>query len=187
MDEFAIRIKQITDKSQGDRTEGEVEEMESLEWLGSLYYDPDIGVHLPAKNIMRCLRNAASTFSTTAAQKILNGLSVVTDRYPIEYDGPRQLEKLQQMEQFRWRTLVKVKTARVPRVRPIFRNWGVMIEMEMAEDVLDTPTLTRYIERAGRSQGIGTARKLGYGRFKGTLVADDARNGVTTQRAKAKA
>jgi hypothetical protein len=176
-DDFARRIKEITDKKQAQRTESDTRELETLEFLGSLYYDQEAGVHLPAKNIMRCLRNASASFSTTDAQKILNGFSVITDRYPINYEGPRDLATLQDAPEFRWRTLVKVKSARVPRVRPIFRRWSVTVEAEIAEDVLDLPTLNRYLERAGRSQGVGTARKLGYGRFSFELAGDGQVNG----------
>lgn len=166
-DEYVRAIKAITDKKTG-KTDADRAEMAKLEWYGGLYHDADIGVYVPSWNVIRCLERAGSITRKGAA--VIRAVSAVTDKLPLQYDGPRDLAKLYEMPEYRLRKMVGVQRGRVVRVRPIFRRWSLEFEAEFLEDVMNISDLERVAEQAGRSEGLGNARKLGFGRFKVEVI-----------------
>lgn len=160
-DEYARAIAEITGKRK--RTESDDLDIERFEWRGGLYYDAEMGVYVPAWNVVRCLERAATI--TRQGASLIRALAVTTDRLPLTYEGPKDLDALAHRPEYQWRTSVGVQRNKVTRVRPIFRNWGLSLEAEVLEDVLNPDDLRRIAELAGRSEGLGDARKLGYGRF----------------------
>ena len=145
------------------RTEEDAAQVARLEFLGGLYYDNDVGIHLPAWSFVRCCENAAKI--TRRGTTLLRAVALVTDRAPVRYDGPKEPAALWANETFRWRTGVVVKRDRIQRMRPIFRQWALDVELELQTDVLDESAFLEIAALAGRVAGLGTSRKLGYGRF----------------------
>jgi len=161
LDDYTKQIAEITGKKK--KTEADYADVEKLEWFGGLYYDPEVGIHVPAWNVVRCFERAATI--TKLGTTLIRALSVATLRLPLQYEGPASPEQLWKLAEFRWRVSVGVQRNKVTRMRPIFRHWGLDLEAELLEDVLDPDDLRRIIDLAGRSEGLGDARKLGYGRF----------------------
>lgn len=166
-DDYTRQIKAITSK-RSNKTDADREEIARLEWYGGLYHDREIGVYVPSWNLIRCFERAAAM--TRNGANVIRALSAVTDKLPLQYEGPRELAKLYALPEFRLRKMVGVGKNRVMRVRPIFRRWGLEFEAEFLEDVLNIEVLERIVEQAGRSEGLGDARKLGYGRFLVELI-----------------
>lgn len=166
-DEFARAIAEITSKRK--KTAEDAAAIERLEFLGGLYYDPDVGVYVPAWNVVRCLEEAAKIRRLGTA--LIRALSVTTDRVVVEYSGPRKPPELWEAPAFRFRKSVGVQRNKVMRMRPIFRKWSVCLQAELLADVLDPSDLTEIANAAGRSIGLGDARKLGYGRFVAAVAA----------------
>ena len=82
----------------------------------------------------------------------------------LEYDGPRTFEELWENERFRFSALVRVGQSRVPRMRPIFREWSSVVTLTI-EDILVNPDQVRkWLVAAGSQVGIGDWRPQ-YGRF----------------------
>jgi hypothetical protein len=175
-DSYTRQIAELTSKGQ-NRTEADEVEIERLEWYGGLYHAPDIGVYVPASNIVRCLRNAGAV--TRLGKKVQGGISMLTDRVPLEHGGPRDLAEMYADPQYTLRVAVGINRAKIMRVRPIFRTWRLGFEVELGEDVLDLAELEAVAERAGRSEGLGDGRTLGYGRFTATVTGNlqPGRNG----------
>jgi hypothetical protein len=168
-DSYTQAIAAITSKKT-NRTEADDAEIGRLEWYGGLYHAADLGVYIPAANIVTCLANAAKI--TKEGAKLKRGVSMLTDRIPLVYTGPRDPAELFVSPEFRLRKAVGVHGNTVMRVRPIFQAWALAFEVEMAEDVLNVEGLQAIAERAGRSEGLGDARILGYGRFHVTVASD---------------
>lgn len=165
-DEFTRLIADITAKKK--KTAADYEEIAHLEFLGGLYYDPDIGVHIPTWNIIRAFEDGGKISRQGTA--IVRAVAASTDRVKLEYDGPRKPEELWQIPSFRFRKAVGVNRNRVIRVRPQFRKWALTLQADILDDVIDLDDFSRIVEIAGRAVGIGDARKLGYGRFTATIV-----------------
>lgn len=135
--------------------------MES-EWSASMYHDDDIGPFIPALNIESCIAEAGKIHRL--GKTIRQAVQVVTDKAKLEYDGPRQKDKMWQAGRFADVRGVSVMGKKVMRCRPIFLNWAAEFDIEYMEDVIDRGDLVRVIEEAGRRIGIGTYRPR-FGRF----------------------
>jgi hypothetical protein len=173
LDPLAIELSRLTDKR--SRTEEEEREISDFEWFAGLYYEKELGTYIPAENIIRCLRDAATAWRLGEA--VFDFVHVTTDRYnqsgvpvvALQHDGPSDPRKLQKLDAFRLRRTVKIGRNRTPRTRPIFRTWNMAVDIDLDDQDLDLANFERIVERAGRLEGIGTARKLGFGRFTATL------------------
>lgn len=161
LDDYAKAIAEINSKTK--KTDSDYAEIARLEWYGGLYHDPEIGVYLPTWNVIRCLERGGTIIKKGTA--VIQALAVMSDKVAIRYDGPRDLAQLWERPEFRWRTTVGVQRNKVTRVRPIFRKWSLELEAELMDDVLNPSDFDRLAELAGRTAGLGDARKLGYGRF----------------------
>ncbi len=160
-DQYAKAIKEITDKRK--KTEADEEEIEKLEWFGGVYHDAEVGIHVPTWNVVRCLERAATV--TRQGSTLVRAVAVLGDKAPLVYDGPKDLSQLWEKPEHRWRTTVGVQRSKITRMRPIFRRWALELEAELLEDVMNPEDFVSIAKLAGRSEGLGDARRLGYGRF----------------------
>jgi hypothetical protein len=166
LDPLAAGLSELTSKSK--KTEEEQRAIADYEWKASLYYDKEIGPYIPAENVIRSFRDAATAWKL--GERVYDFVVVLDDKVPLQHDGPSELGKLAKREENRLRKTVKIGRNRTPRTRPIFRSWGLSFDIELEEDGLNFADLTRIAERAGRLEGLGDARKLGYGRFDAHLT-----------------
>ena len=169
-DDFAKSIAEITSKRK--KTPADEAEIERLEWYGGLYHDPDLGLYVPSWNVIRCLERAATI--TRQGTALVRALAVSSDKLALHYDGPRKLDELWSKPEFRWRTTVGVQRAKITRVRPIFRRWAVTLDAHLLDTVLSPDDFMRIAELAGTSEGLGDARRLGYGRFAASVAVAKA-------------
>lgn len=167
-DEIVRAIKEITDKGK-KQTDADRQQVARLEWFGGIYHEPDMGVYMPTWNIIKCINRGAVI--TKNGKDVLRSVSVMTDRVPLIYDGPKALEKLYDLKEFRFRKEVGIGQKKVMRVRPIFRRWSVELEAELIQEVMNPGDLLRVTETAGMSEGLGDARALGYGRFTVEMIS----------------
>lgn len=135
--------------------------MES-EWSASMYHDEELGPFIPAINIEACLAEAGKI--NRMGKTIKQAVQVLTDKAKLEYDGPRQKDKIWKAERFADVRGVGVNGKKVMRCRPIFLRWAAQFEVSFMEDVLDRADLVRSLEEAGRRIGLGTYRPR-FGRF----------------------
>lgn len=167
-DEIVRAIAEITKKG-SKQTDADRAEVARLEWFGGIYHDSEVGVHIPAWNVIKCINRGAVI--TRQGTDVLRAVSVLTDKLPLLYDGPRELVKLYDRPEFRFRKEVGIGQKKVMRVRPIFRKWSLEMEAELLEEAMNPDDLSRVATTAGLSEGLGDARKLGYGRFTVEMVS----------------
>jgi hypothetical protein len=166
LDPFAKAIAKISGKRK--KTEDDHVEMGHINFLGALYYDSKVGPHIPADNIQRSLLDAARI--TRSGPKVNQGVFIHSGTYPLEYDGPRDAEKLWADENFRYRKSIKVQTQRVMRVRPKFPQWSVTACGSVDTNILDFEELRDIANTAGTRIGLGDWRPR-WGRYTAELKA----------------
>ena len=145
------------------KTEADYAEMARLEWFGGLYHEPGLGIYVPTWNVHRSFERAGTI--TRQGTTVIRALAMLADKVPVEYDGPKEPAKLWDRQEFRYMAAVGVQRNRVMRMRPIFRQWKLSLDVMMLEDVINLSDFTEIASLAGRAEGIGDARKLGNGRF----------------------
>lgn len=141
--------------------------MARMEWELGLYYDPDLGPYLPTTNLRACVIEGAKL--SKRGMDLKRGTMVETDRVPLAYKGPREIEKLWDAGTFRDVRAVVVGTARVMRTRPIFRPpWSVEFGLLYDPGVVQRDQLIACAETAGALVGLGDYRPPcggAFGRF----------------------
>jgi len=165
LDPVAQELAKLTSKQKKTPTDHEM--LSDVEWRGSLYWDD--GPYIPAEAILRSFRDAAGAWKL--GPSVERGLLATIDHCTVVHDGPKTSEALCKDKRFRLRKSVVVNRGRVPRTRPLFRTWALHAEFEWNDSELSLANLERIAERAGIFFGIGTARKLGYGRFIAAITA----------------
>ena len=166
IDTAAKTLKAATSKRV--KTDEDHEEIAHLEWLGSLYTDPDVGPYIPGQNIERCLVDGAKL--SKSGTRVTRGVFIKTDVNPLAYDGPRHAEALWADANFRHLASVKVGTSRTMRCRPMFREWRVEADGMLDTAVLNLAELASIATAAGAMIGLGDWRPR-YGRFTAEVAA----------------
>jgi hypothetical protein len=165
---YAIEIKKITDK--GNRmTPEEREQKEALQWTGSLYLDDAGQIVFPTRNLLRGIGDAAKGVRL-GANVDRGGVMFTETEVPVQHDGPSDRKALWEDPKYRFRTVVNGNPTRGPKggkvvsMRPIFPTWAMTMTAVVFADILGWDDFLRVLDLSG-AQGIGNARKLGYGRF----------------------
>jgi len=152
-------LKKLTSKKK--KTDEDLLEIQRVEWMGGLYYDPKTGPYIPAEAIEACIFNGAKL--SRRGKDFKAACFVQGSKIPLLYDGPRDLEKLWADGSFKDIRGVVVSNRRVMRCRPLFAPpWS--IEFEIEYDDINEDDLVQVCGDAGRKAGLCEMRPR-YGRF----------------------
>lgn len=168
-DGFHARAISKINAKRSDKTEEDNREVGRLQFAGGMYYNQQVGPYLPSANLIRALRNAGNLVKKNRGGKqIERGVTIITTEAPLRYNGPRDIDELwgEGASEFVDRRMVKIpQGGRVPTTRPIFPQWSAEFEFELDTNEIDKADFLAYAEKAGRVEGVGDGRRLGYGRF----------------------
>jgi len=155
-------LKEVT--SRRKKTDEDLLEIRRLEWMGSLYLDEKNRPCMPVDNILALIIAGAKKDKNGGEAK--SGVMQCADAemFPIEYDGPKELDKLYADARFVDCRSAKVGTSRVMRTRPIFRNWKLKVKVLYNPDVIDERIIKQALEMSGERVGLGDYRPR-FGRF----------------------
>jgi hypothetical protein len=160
LDPLVREKKALTSKRK--KTDEDLAQIARLEWEHALYHDSELGPYIPAQNIEAMLRDGAKL--EKRGTDIVRGISVIEPRIKLEYDGPRDLEKLWKAGTYADIRSVKQQKARIMKTRPIFPNWVIVPTIAYDTAVFNEPDIIRIAELAGRYVGLGDFRQR-FGRF----------------------
>jgi len=154
-------ISAITDKG-SNMSDDDRLEVARLEFHGGLYMGRG-GPVMPSPNILRTIANAAKV--RRLGKDVERSMLPTALEYPVIYKGPRDAVGLWENETFRFSTQVRIGRGVVTRMRPRFPDWQVVSEWELMTDILNASDFISLVEAAGIIEGMGDARRIGYGRF----------------------
>lgn len=144
------------------KTDATIMEIGRLEWFGGLYTNEDNRIIMPDFVIEAAIVSGAKRSRLGTAFK-----SAIFVTQHAELDLGRRyksLEDLYEDETTRDRRLVGVNSNRVPRTRPIFRNWQADWNVQYDSDQVNFANLLKSVQDAGAYCGVGDYRPR-YGRF----------------------
>lgn len=160
LDPMTKAHKELTGKRK--KTDEDHELIALSEWRGAMYYDSKLGPFIPGIMVEACLREGAKL--QKLGKNVQRGVFVQDDKIKLEYDGPRDVEKLSKDPNFIDSRSVKVQQARLQRCRPKFNNWSLEFTLLFNPEVLDRRAVVKAMEDAGAMCGIGDFRPR-FGRF----------------------
>jgi len=132
-----------------------------------LYKNEAGEIVFPGRNIIACIKGAASDFKMGGKGKktfkgyVESGLEITPEEPLLIHNGFEKDVRI-----------ARVQQARIPRVRPIFNEWGLKFTLNVIDPLLIDANKTGVIlkemlESAGKHQGLGDYRPL-FGRFEVT-------------------
>jgi hypothetical protein len=163
LDPATKAVKAVSSKRK--KADEDIEELARLEWIGSLYAEDNV-VGIPSDNIEAMVAEASK------AQKMGKQFKagVFCDGFfPLEYDGPKDFEKLWNGGEHRLTVQARVMASRVMRTRPIFKKWSLVCQVAFFPQVVNREAVIEAMEHAGVFVGLGDWRPR-YGRFEVDVV-----------------
>lgn len=156
--------KQISEhtKRGAKKTDASIAEVGRLEWYGGLYTNEEGRVIIPDYVIEATIVGGAKRSRLGTAFK-----SAIFVTQHAELDIGRRyksIDELYEDENFRDRRLAAVNTSRVPRTRPIFRNWQAEWHVQYDTEQINFSNLLKSVQDAGAYVGVCDHRPR-YGRF----------------------
>jgi hypothetical protein len=150
-----------------NRTPKWYDDMEWEQFLACFYSIPEVdGTAIPAENVRRSLIEAAK--SDRSGTKARRALSCIDVAVPLMYPGWENHwspEELFKRPGFRLTRMQRTSSGASPATWPRFDGWAVSVRLNLDEDVMGEPEFWALADRAGRIEGLGACRALGYGRF----------------------
>lgn len=157
------RIKEITSKGTKKLTDADYEERDALEWRAGLYWDDELGAVIPSDNIERCVQLGAQ--KSRIGKDVQAAMFCSEPLVKLEYEGPKNLDKLAGDPRFTLRRGVAVQKSRIIRIRPMFpTGWSLTFTLEYDETIVNTKNIVKAMEDAGALIGLGDWRPK-FGRF----------------------
>lgn len=149
LNQYSKAIKQISSKRK--KTDEDYREMAAIEWEAGLYVNEKHQVIIPGFNLEACIVEGAK--KSKMGQQFKAGFYIENDPV-LEYEGPKDIGKLKESDAHRLTVGVRIGTAAVMRCRPRFSKWALEFEVNYFDDVLDSASIKKAIEDAGRLCGL---------------------------------
>jgi len=159
LDPFQKDLHKMTHKR--GKTDADLEEISRREFYGGIYWNSEMGPHIPDLLMQACLQEGAKKFKLG---KQFKSAVFVNGDIKLEYDGPRTVEELWDNRDFANQSMVRVGTNKTLRTRPLFKDWSGSVTITYDESVVDEQQVKQSLEVAGRFVGVGDWRPR-YGRF----------------------
>lgn len=152
--------KELTSKRK--KTDADHEDIAKSEWLASLYYDEEIGIHIPGQNLDATMVESAKL--QKLGKHVKRAAMVVEDRIPLKFKGPKDPLALFEDKRFVDVRGVKVMAAKLMRCRPIFREWELTFNVQLDEEVMNESEIRKIVSDGGRFIGLCDYRPR-FGKF----------------------
>lgn len=162
LNEYSLEIGKLS--KMRNKTEATHLEIAKLEFVGGMYHDDELGPYIPTWNIVRCIQNAAKQHKMGAA--VLRGVIPATEKAPVLYEGPRDINALWETGENSLRKSVGIGSSRTMRTRPIFTDWSIVAEVEVDLTQVTPEKIDQFLFEGGKFQALGDYRPV-YGRFFG--------------------
>lgn len=158
-------------QSNRSKSEKDYDEIEKLDFLVSLYLDKNGEPCIPGENIEGTLFGKSGAASSTKGitRKAAAASIFSIGNFPLIYEGTRDPKELQKLEDFNFRCKAIRSGISNFIVRPIFREWESVVEVQYNDDMVDADMIVELMEYAGENVGLMDWRPK-FGRFSVELL-----------------
>lgn len=163
LNKWAKAVRELTARKKTMTEEEFAAEKARLQFLGGLYWNDEIGLHIPGYNVFKSFVEGGrmSKDGTKIEQAVvLYTQYCKVDPWTDKFDDAEKLYKAGHY----FTTLVKINASTVPGTRPQFTEWSLDIDLTVDETIIDVKSLLACAETAGKFKGLGDGRLKGYGR-----------------------
>jgi hypothetical protein len=165
------------------KTDGDHAALARVEFESRLYFDKEVGVYVPGDAVHATFVNAAK--SEKLGRAFQRAVTILEDKIPLIYPGrPKKYRGFKEDEEceafidalygkgFFDRRPVVMQGRRVPRTRPMFPKWGLLVEVTFAAESINPEDIMRVARYGGSYVGLCDYRPK-FGRFSVEKVTDN--------------
>ncbi len=140
----------ITSIRPKNRTDEDIMELYRLDFVLGMYYEEDIGPYVPGVNIEAAILAAAQ--QERMGPRFKAGVSVVEDKIPLQYKGPRDIQKLWDAREKGFADIRPTKlkaSSSLMKCRPCFNKWSLSGTVSYNGAIVDHASVKRCIAKVG--------------------------------------
>jgi|TARA_E500000318_G_C3505955_1_gene190291 hypothetical protein len=182
--EYTKAIKELhtASRRKGADVESLLEKQSILRVKAGLYWNKELGLHLPAGNLRATFIDGAKIDRMGSH---CSKYTMIAGPAKIKHPGSDDLEEIANDPRYRYDSIMKAGMVQVPTTRAIVPEWQCEFTINYAgNDKMTRADIIHFVEQAGNFIGVGASRKYGFGRF-GVEVQDA--NGKYPKKEKSKA
>lgn len=168
------RIRELTMKPSKKVTDAEREEIQRLEWEGSMYWDEELGFYIPSDNIEKCIKEGAqkSRLGKTVEAVVFateDRIKIDCGKYPMDRQALYEMKRPDgkgSLYSIRKAVRIPPKTgARLMKVRAMIpTGWKLTVTLDYDETMMNVKDLIKAMIDGGAYIGLGDWRPK-FGRF----------------------
>lgn len=151
LDEYTKKMKQITSKRQ--KTDDDIKALLEIQWESALYFDEEIGLHMPVENILAALLKAARKHKM--GPKMSGFIFDEPIGFPIITEHHKDLKKLTESGKNKFIKAVTIQKSKTLSCRPIFTDWEIKFEFRIDEEILNIDEVKLLISTLSSRIGFG--------------------------------
>jgi hypothetical protein len=167
---YKIASARITKKRA--KTEEDLLELRRIDVESKLYFDPDIGVYVPATWLTSALAGAAWKQKKISKAEMRSAIFPEESRIKLHFSGMKKVKGPSDISgnpEFNKLLLLKQGQVKVPKAAPIFHDWKFSTSLTFDKAVVDKETLVDLLTYIAFYGGFGDFRPT-YGRGKFLLA-----------------
>lgn len=148
LNELVKQKSALTSIRSNKRTDEDTWEIYRLDFVLAMYHDGDIGPYVPGVNIERAVVEAAKQERMGRQCEI--GVKIIEDRLPLQYKGPRDIEKLWNSQKFADIRPGKLSgRSSIMICRPCFNEWSLEVSLSFNGGIVDRRAVERWVRKVG--------------------------------------
>ena len=151
LDVFSKKMKLLTSKRK--KTEDDLKNILEIQWEGGLYWDDEIGLHMPTENLLAALLKA---YKHHKLGKNITG--IVFDEpigFPIITQNHKNLIALKADDSNKFIKAVTIQRSKTLSCRPIFKKWEMGFEFFIDEEFSGVDEIKMILFTMSQRIGLG--------------------------------
>ena len=156
------------------RTDEDYRDLQNLEVRAKIFWDPDIGIYVPASWPMAAIAAASFKKAKISKADIRGSVFTTRDKLPLTYrdqDKIKTPDDIVGNPDFRINLTLKQGQVRVVKAAPIFHDWSFDLTLEFDTNLIDPSSLADILKHAALYGGFGDFRPT-FGRAKAEVTHD---------------
>lgn len=151
LDPYAKKMKSLTSKRQ--KTEDDIIALLDVQWESALYWNNEIGLHMPSENLFAAFHKGAKKHKLGVK---VGGISFPSPiGYPIITKNHMDFDKLKADPSNKFVKPVTIQRAKTISCRPILFPWELNFELEFDTSIIDPNEIKTILTTMSQRIGFG--------------------------------
>lgn len=151
LDPYAKKMKALTSKR--NKTDEDIEELLLVQWESALYWNDELGLHMPSENLYAAFYKAAKKFKLGVKCSAVSFPEPIG--YPIKTENSTNFQALKADPQNKFIKTVVVQKSKTISCRPILNVWALDFGLEFETTTIDANEIKTILSCMAQRVGLG--------------------------------